>query len=495
MFKFKNRRLTTALVKTKLRAYRAVLSFVLLGSMLGLMVMPNAGQDKAKGEGTNTPRFNFMQNDYEMLQVAKTNGGTWSDPVSASVGERISYSFYYHNGMINTTAHNTTLRVDLPTITGTTLEAKSWLWSTETAPISDTVVAGNIVGLSGATINAATPARIEYVAGSTNWYPNGSSTPTHLPDGITNGGMNIGDIQGCWNYAGFVTFMVDVKEPTQLIMDKTVAHPGTNEDWQKMITANPGDGIAYHLGVQNNGTTTATQVSIKDLLPTYMTYTPGTTYLYTKEHPEGIKQADTLFSSGIVICDIAPGTDNVVFLTYKTKIDSNMSAGSYSLNNVAKVFMANIEQSQSQARVLVNAECGIVIDKMVSNGVSWVEENSAKLGDIISYRIIVRNTGNVAVTNVFVKDALPVFETYIAGSTKINNVSVSDDIISANGLALCTLNPGEEKIITLSGIVNGCAPLGSSVLINTAYGHGDNAAEKFDSARTILSVYAPAMPR
>lgn len=495
MFKFKNKRLTSALIKTKLRAYRAVLSFALLGSMLGIMVMPNAGLDKAKGEGTNTPRFNFMQGDYEMLQVAKTNGGTWSDPVSASVGERISYSFYYHNGMINTTAHNTTLRVDLPTITGTTLEAKSWLWSNETTPISDTVVAGNIVGLSGATINTATPARIEYVAGSTNWYPNGTSTPTHLPDGITNGGMNIGDIQGCWNYAGFVTFMVDVKEPTQLIMDKTVAHPGTNEDWQKMISANPGDSIAYHLGVQNNGTTTATQVSVKDVLPTYMTYTPGTTYLYTQAHPEGIKQADTLFSSGIAISDIAPGSGNVVFLTYKTKIDSNMPAGSYSLNNVAKVYMANVEQSQSQARVLVTAERGIVVDKMVSNGVSWVEENTAKLGDTVTYRIIVRNTGNIAIANVYMKDALPVFETYVIGSTKIGGVSANDDIVSANGLALGTLNPGQEKVITLQGIINGCAPLGESVLTNTAYGRGDGAAEKIDTARTILTVFAPTMPR
>ena len=495
MFKFKNKRLTVALIKTKFRAYRAVLSMVLLLSMLGVMTMPNITQDKAKGEGTNTPRFNFLQGDYEMLQVAKTNGGTWSDPVAAQVGERISYSFYYHNGMLDTTAHNTTLRVDLPTITGTTLEAKSWLWSNETAPISDTVVNGQTVGLSGATINAATPARVEYVPGSTNWYPNGTSVPTHLPDGITNGGMNIGDIQGCWPFAGFVTFMVDIKEPTQLIMDKKVAHPGTTEDWQKMISANPGDGIAYFLGIQNNGTTTATQVSVKDLLPTYMTYTPGTTYLYTNEHPEGIKQADTLFSSGIGISDIAPGPGNVVYLTYKTKIDSNMPAGSYSLNNVAKVFMSNIEQSQSQARVLVAAERGIIIDKMVSNGVSWVEENTAKLGDTISYRIIVRNTGNMAITNVVAKDALPVFVTYTAGSTKINGVSTGDGIVSPSGLALGALNPGEEKIITLSGIINGCAPLGESVLTNTAYASGDSAAERYDSARTIVTVLAPAMPK
>lgn len=493
MFNFKNKRLTLSSIKNKLRVSRALLSVTLLVSMLGLMLMPNGGLDKVKSAGV--PRFNFMQGDYQMLEVAKTAGGTWSDPVSANVGDRISYSFYYHNGMIDTVAHNTSLRVDLPTITGTKLEAVSWLWSDETAPISDTVVAGQVVGLSGATINTATPARIEYVAGSTNWYPNGSSTPTHLPDGITGVGMNIGDIKGCWQYAGFVTFMVDVKAPAQMIMDKKVGHPGASVDWQKMIGANPGDNIAYQLGIQNNGGTTASGVTVKDILPTYMTYTPGTTYLYTEAHPEGIKQADTLFTNGISLPNVAPGAGNVIYVTYKTKITSNMPAGAYSLNNVAKLFMGGVEQAQSQARVLVTAERGLVIDKMVSNGVSWVEENTAKMGDTVTYRIKVRNTGNMAITNVMIKDALPMFVSYTAGSTKVDGVIQSDAIISTAGLNIGTLNPGQEKVITLSGVINGCAPLGQSSLINTAYGRGDNVVEKFDSAKTVLTIYAPVMPR
>ena len=495
MFSFKNKRLTLTSIKNKLRASRAVLSLVLLCSMLGLMVMPNAGLDKTKGAGTDVPRFNFLQGDYEMLQVAKTTGGTWSDPVSAAVGDRISYSLYYHNGMLGTTATNTSVRVDLPTITGTKLDAKSWLWSDQTAPISDTVVGGTVVGLTGATINTATPARIEYVAGSTNWYPNGTSTPTHLPDGITGSvGMNIGSVQGCWQYAGFITFQVDVKAPAQMIMDKKVGHPGASTDWQKMIDANPGDAIAYQVGIQNNGGTTATAVSVKDILPTYMTYTAGTTYLYTQAHPEGIKQADTMFTTGISIPDVAPGTGNVVYLTYKTVISSTMPTGAYSLNNVAKLFMGGVEQSQSQARVLVTADRGLVVDKMVSNGVSWVEQNTARMGDTLTYRIKVRNTGNVAITNVIVKDALPVFSTYKVGSTKVDGVVVGDQIVSTTGLNIGTLAPGQEKVITLSGVINGCAPLGPSTLTNTAYGRGDDAVEKIDTATTILTVLAPIMP-
>jgi uncharacterized repeat protein (TIGR01451 family) len=289
--------------------------------------------------------------------------------------------------------------------------------------------------------------------------------------------------------------MVDIKGPAQLVMDKTVGHPGASGDWQKMINANPGDSIAYHLGIRNDGGTVATQVTVADILPAHMTYTSGTTYLYTKDHPEGIKQADTLFNTGIVISDIAPGQDNVVYLTYKTKINSNMPNGSFSLNNVAKVFMGGVEQSQDQARVFVTAERGIIIDKMVSNGVSWVEQNSAQMGSTVTYRIIVRNSGNMAINNVFVRDAIPYFETYVSGSTKVDGVSVGDGIVSSNGLGLGTIEPGSERVITLSGLINGCAPLGESTLINTAYSYGDNAAEVFDSAKTVLTILAPVMPR
>lgn len=495
MFHFKNKRIGLAFLKHKLRNLRIVLPAVLLCSMLGIMSMPINSVKEAKGEGTNTPRFNFLPGDYEMLQVANnTAGSTWTDPISANIGDRIAFSLYFHNGVLNSTAHNTSVKVALPQDQGTSLVSQSFLWSDETPVITDTVVDGNIVGLSGATVNVPSNARLEYVSGSTNMYVGGSQTPTHFPDGIVSPtGLNIGDVNGCWEFAGFVTFLVDIKGPAQLDLEKLVARPG-DPTWHEEITVNPGDSVAYRASIVNTGGTTATGVSISDILPIHMTYEPGTTYLYTKENPNGIRQADTLFTTGLVIPDIAPGADNVVYLTYRVKVDAVMPSGTFSLNNVAKVFMNGVEQDQDQARVFVTATRGIVVDKKVSNGVSWVEENSAKLGDTLDYRIIIRNTGNNPITGIFVRDALPQFVTYKAGSTKVNGVAVGDEIITSAGLSLGTLNPGCEITITLSGIVTGCAPLGESNLINTAYGRGDSVTEISDSAITILTVNLPVRP-
>ena len=448
-------------------------------------------------QSAGTPRFNFMQGDVEMLQVAKTtSGSTWGDPASANIGDRVAFLFYYHNGMENTVAHNTTLRVDLPVSQGTSLKATSYLWSSETAYITDTVVNGQIVGQSGATVNVPTNARIEYVPGTTRWFPNGSQTATQMPDGIVSAsGLNIGDIQGCWPYAGYVTFLADINGQSKLVMDKKVAHPGEST-WHDEIVANPGDSVAYSLGIRNDGDVTATQVSVKDILPSYMTYEPGTTFWYRHNGgnaADDVQLPDTMFTTGVSLIDAVPG--NVIFVSYRVHVNSDIPAGTWALNNVAKVYQAGVEKDMDQAKVTVIANRGLIIDKMVSNGVSWVEQNTAKLGDTVTYRIIVRNTGNIAVSGVYVRDILPVYVNYIAGSTKVDGALVSDQIITSAGLSLGNLAPGAQKVITLSGKIYGCPPVGGYTLVNTGYTHGTGVAEISNSATTIVNVSVPASPK
>lgn len=480
-------------MKKILRAITTTMAIVVLGLFVFFPTLSN----RVLGEGSNgslTPRFNFMENDREMLQVVNNSNGSWNDPINANIGDQVTFLLYYHNGILNSTAHNVSVRIDLPNIESNSLVAKSWLWSDETAAISDTVYSGQITGLSGATINLPSNARIEYVSGSTKLFANGSQIGVSMPDGITtDSGLNIGNVQGCWNYAGYVTMVANIKAPAKLVMDKTVAHPG-DTSWTKEITANPGDAVAYHLGIRNEGSTDAQNVTVTDKLPDHMTYVSGTTYLFTKDHPEGIKQSDNLFSTGIDIASIASGQENVIYLTYRVKVDSNLPNGSFSLINLAEVFMSGVKQDQDQAKVTVTATRGLVLDKKVSNGVSWVEESTSVLGGVVSYRLIVRNTGNVPISNVTLRDALPVYVDYILGSTTVGGQKVGDQIIESNGLNIGTLNPTEERIVIFSGTVYGCPPLGAYTLINTAYAHADNVAEVIDSAKTTIEILAPQAP-
>jgi uncharacterized repeat protein (TIGR01451 family) len=483
-------------VVTKIKKAKIKKAIGMTLAVLSLCSLAIATPKVAPAHSSDTPlapRFNFLDGDQEMLRAANlTDHGDWTDPINAKIGDRVAFLFYYHNGVLNSVAHDTKLRVDLPLDESNQLVAKSYLWSQETEAISDTIVGGNVVGLSGGTVNLPSSSRIQYVAGSTLWYPNikgnESEAGRALPDGITtNSGVDIGSINGCWDFAGYVTFMADIKGQAQLVLDKTVAHPGEST-WHSDIIANPGDSVAYHLGTRNDGDITATDVTLKDSLPTHMTYQNGTTYVYTKAHPEGVKLADTLFTTGVSIPNMVPGNDGIEYVTYRTTVDANIPAGPWVLVNVAKVFKAGVEQDQAQAVVNVTGIRGLVIEKTVSNGVSWVEQNTVKLDDTITYRIIVRNTGNTPVSSVVVRDVLPQFVTYNAGSTTVNSVAVADGIASSTGISLGNLAVGEQKEIHLSGVVHGCPPLGDFTLTNTGFVKATDVAEKSDTASSILHV-------
>ena len=470
--------------KKKILATVAVCATVVAG-VTGL-------QTNKIANATGTPRFNFLPGDAEMLRAAKVTDSNWADPINANIGNRVAFLLYYHNGMVDTVAHNTRVRVDLPIDQSTQLKATSYLWSDETAYITDTVVDGQIVGLSGGTINVPTNARIQYVSGSTKLFANGSTTGVAIADGITtNSGVNIGDINGCWQYAGYVTFLADIYGESNLVMDKKVAHPGESQ-WHDEITANPGDSAAYLLGIRNDGNITAGQISVKDILPQYMTYEVGTTY-YTL-HGDPHQLPNTLFTTGVNLPDLEPGQDNAIFVSYRATVNMSIPAGSWELINTAKVFQAGVEKDQDQAKVIVTAARGMVIDKKVSNGTSWVEENTANLGDEIAYRIIIRNTGNIYANSVRVRDVLPVYVSYIPGSTKVDGTVVADHIITQNGLLIGNMAPGAQKVITLRGKIYGCPPVGGYTLTNTGYVWATSVTAISDIATTIVNVTAPIAP-
>lgn len=453
-------------------------------------------QAKQSVDATGTPRFNFLSGDKEMLRVKNVNDPDWADPINANIGDKVAFLLYFHNGVVNTTATNTRVRVDLPVDQTNQFNMKSYIWSDQTAYITDTVVDGNIVGHSGATINLPSNARIQYIPGSTMIFRDGAQTGTQIADGITtNSGVNIGDIQGCWQYSGYVSFQANIYGQSNLVMNKQVAHAGETI-WHEEIAANPGDEIAYKIAVRNTGDIDAANVSLKDILPQYMSYEVGTSYIYTSVHPEGVKLDDTLFSTGLSIPNITPGDAGVEYLVYKTRIASSVPTGSWELINTAKVFQSGAIKAQDQAKVVVTANRGLIIDKKVSNGNGgWVEQNSAKIGDTITYRIIVRNTGNVTVNAVKVKDILPLYVNYIAGSTKINGITANDGIITSSGLNIGDLAPGAQKTITLQAKVYGCPPIGGYNLTNTGYTWAVGVNEVSDTAITIVNVSVPISPK
>ena len=104
--------------------------------------------------------------------------------------------------------------------------------------------------------------------------------------------------------------------------------------------------------------------------------------------------------------------------------------------------------------VLQAEELGGSIDKAVSkDGETYTESVNLKPGEEATFKLTIRNTGDVALTNAIIKDVLPEGLTLVAGSVKLraNDSTTEDslpDNIFTNGYNLGTIGTGNVVYIT-----------------------------------------------
>lgn len=498
--------LTGLFTKVSSKTKKVITRSAMILSLLSLVVVPLATNGSLATDST-TPRFNFLKGDVEMLTAANATKGQadWADPVTgtnkADVGDEIVFRFYVHNGVLNSTAHNTTIRALLPNAASTQAKVLSSLASQETVAISDTVVDGTIVGTGNgfAQIDMNTAGRLEYVPDSTKiWRHNPEQWGVTIRDGITsNDGINIGAINGCWDFATYVTFKAVVKAPAQIAIDKYVAYPGTST-WNTILqNAKEGETVAWKIPVKNIGQSNAESVVVKDTLPSKLIYIPGSTVYYAPDAPaEGYQMPDGLTGAGLSINNLQPGDANVAYFVFQTKIGSDLVYGPGGISELVNTARATFgdQTVMDQAKVTVNGVAGMTVEKKVWNGTAWVEQNSAKLGDHIKYQITVKNTGQTTIQNIKIADVIPVYTSYIPGTTKLNGAIVADGIVSATGINVASLASGGSLVIQFEVKTLGCPPIGDYTITNTAYVSATGISSISDTAKTILSFLAAPAP-
>jgi hypothetical protein len=205
----------------KKQAKKILLTSFVTALMLGNFALPVFAQSS---DGNGNPNFNIFtpyshtqtyNQDYYLLDIKNdTKGGSFNDPVSADPGDVLTFSVYYHNGVTNTVANSTKIRVSLPSADGTQAVSTAYLW----ADNAENATPGNPISESG-TVNLSSQGRLQYIPGSAKWYPNQSDSTSdsstaflysQTGDEIITNGINLGDINGCWEFSGYVNFQVRV---------------------------------------------------------------------------------------------------------------------------------------------------------------------------------------------------------------------------------------------------------------------------------------------
>ncbi len=405
--------------------------------VLGIAAVVSQGAFAVNQLSANSPRFNFMNGDFELLRGANQTAGenVWKDPVAGDVGDTFKGIVYYHNGIVGTVAENTRVKVTIPNSTSGNSAVLSARISADNAEtVTDTVIDGQIVGQSGLTANLDSSANLELVPGSVKWYPdqqNSPDTPHALPfgqtgDEITSGdGINLGNINGCWEYAGYVVFAFRTVENTApaLNIEKTVRNITTGENnYVEVTNASANDEVEYKISITNPGTQVARNVKFSDSLPSDLSFKNGSMKIYRDgaDIPEAITDevAGQIFAAGWTFGDMQTGAGKATKFVFSAKAPSEIAVAKQVVNTATAVSDSLSDSDIAKVNLIPDGTPNIVLNKTAKNLTSGqIAENriiagknvlalDAVAGDSIEYTLITKNTGNASSDDYLIQDGI-----------------------------------------------------------------------------------------
>lgn len=466
-------------LKSKLRY---LFSIAMIAALLSQLISPLLS---AKADG---PRFNFLQGDYQILEGINTTRGenVWKNPVTGTAGEEFRGSVYYHNGMVDTIATNTKIKVNIPSeTTAGTAKITTSISSDNAATVTSTIVDGQLVGMNGLVVNLDKDAELEFIPGSVKWYPDASTQnpgvlPTVLPNGQTGNevvsgtGVNIGDINGCWQYAGFLTFgfRTKVVEIPDFTINKTVRNVTQNDNiFAKEVSAEVGDQTEFNIDIINTGNVAISDGVTWDTNPDGLEFVSGSFAKASGDIIIPLSDADALafFNDGILIYPLSPG-DEINFL-YRTDVTSPLEDGDCATNKVFMTAAGQTLASIALVRIVSTPTPNIVKEKAGFNNTKnkSVAGLKSNIGDTVTYTLTTSNIGNASI-DFEIKDDI----TQVLENASVLSISDGGEVVGSEIKWPSTvIDPGEREVRTfqvkIKDVADGTSftnTYGNSVTVN-----------------------------
>ncbi len=229
-----------------------------------------------------------------------------------------------------------------------------------------------------------------------------AENPVHIYSGAGNYTVNLTASNGKGTDSKLATIIVFEQNPAYTI-DKIVTDVSYRGSEANAATSE--DVISYRIDVVNNGNIDLTNVSVNDSLieltepfeyrPQLPAELPQSkqTLQFSQEEGDGILEVGEIW---------------IYFGNYtvnQSDLNSN-GGGDGFINNTATVVCDQLDQENDSADVSVEQKLDYSVYKSVievDNGGDCIVDDA---GDIIRYRVVVKNEGNVDITNVSVNDTL-----------------------------------------------------------------------------------------
>ncbi len=417
----------------------------------------------------------------------------WNNGLNLNVGQEGVALMYIHNGAANNLPGDQTMAKNVK-ITTTTDTSVGGTHNIAVRFAGDNT---NVVNKSFA-VHTPTNAKLEIVPNSGFMYDyQGHLVLDQQNLNLGNSTYTLGDLDACFEYSIFLTFrfkvvaQTPVQNPTLSItkqVRKVDSNRGQLTPYASSVTVNKNDRVEYKIVVTNNGPTTAKTVTMTDPSVAGITVDSGSTTVGVAD--------DTLLPNNLWSGAI-PGTINLGDLaTGETRIikyTGHVSANSGTLVNTATAVASNAASVQASATVIVNTITPpgngvLTISKLVKNlttSTSYADTVSGKTGDRVNFKVTITNTGNTAVNNVKMTDAIPSglqFDDSVSttGTPSFNTPTFS--VVFGN------LPAGESRTVEFAAKVTQTT---AGQICNVATATGDNVPSVNDNACVTVIVTPP----
>lgn len=314
---------------------------------------------------TNNPSHGDERN---FVQVRDANSGneTYVDNIDLTAGhEYVVYVYFHNNAASNLNAsgvgiaHGAYVKAEIPAVVAKKTDNVKAVGYVGAANAKPTVEVWDDISFNNSTDSDMS---LDYVTDSATIHSFGAVNGKTMDNKIVTTGAPIGydalngELPGCNDYAGYVTFRVKANQPNFTITKQV--HKTGVPGWKPSETVNPSDSVDYLITYTNTGSTTQNNVVIKDILPAGVTYTLKSTYVANATKPDGTPVSDNIVSKdGINIGNYAAGANAYVKFSATVAANKDLAAcGVNTLHNVVKAETDN-GAKESSADVTVTKTC------------------------------------------------------------------------------------------------------------------------------------------